>query len=347
MMKKVFLIVLLLLCLTVPTSASEWTAPEVTGEASQRMPDRVDSFGEGIWYILRTTFSQIAPSISECTGVCLSLIAACMLLSLLRSFEGPGQAAAQLCGVVAVACILLRPTHTMITLGVETVQTLSEYNKLLLPVLTAALAAQGGTTTSAALYTATTLFDTVLSGLLVSCMVPMVYIYLALSVVNAAVGDGTIAAVRNQTKSLLTWGLKISLYAFTGYISVSGVVSGTVDAAAVKAAKLGISSAVPVVGSILSDASESILVSAGIVKNSVGIYGLFAVLAIVIAPFLRIAVQYGLVKLTSGICAMFAEKRLTDLMTDYCTGMGLLLAITGTVSLILLISVVCFLKGMG
>ena len=74
--------------------------------------------------------------------------------------------------------------------------------------------------------------------------------------------------------------MKIVLYAFTGYIGFTGVVSGTTDAMAMKAAKLTISGAVPVVGGILSDASEAVLVSAGIMKNAAGVYGILAVLAI-------------------------------------------------------------------
>ena len=42
-------------------------------------------------------------------------------------------------------------------------------------------------------------------------------------------------------------------------MSITGVISGTVDAAALKAAKIGISGAVPVVGNIFADATETIV----------------------------------------------------------------------------------------
>ena len=130
-------------------------------------------------------------------------------------------------------------------------------------------------------------------------------------------------------------------------MGITGVISGTTDAATLKAAKLTISGVVPVVGGILSDASEAVLVSAGLVRNAAGIYGIFAILAIFLTPFLRIGCHYLLLKLTGTLCAVFGVKRCTDLIGDFTTAMGLLLAMTGSVCLLQLISTVCFLRGVG
>jgi stage III sporulation protein AE len=102
---------------------------------------------------------------------------------------------------------------------------------------------------------------------------------------------------------------------------------------------------VPVVGSILSDASEAVLVSAGLMKNAVGIYGLLVVIALWIGPFLQIGIQYLMLKATAGICEMFGTKQIAELMKDFSSAMGLVLAMTGTVCLIFIISTICFLKG--
>ena len=145
----------------------------------------------------------------------------------------------------------------------------------------------------------------------------------------------------------MTWSLKILLYAFTGYISVTGVVSGTADAAALKVAKMTISGMVPVVGGILSDASEAVLVGAGTVKNATGVYGMFAVMAMALAPFVKIAAHYLLLKGTAALCHIFSDKKASDLIGDYATALGFLLAMTGAGCLILMISITCFLKGLG
>ena len=145
----------------------------------------------------------------------------------------------------------------------------------------------------------------------------------------------------------MTWGLKITLYLFTGYIGLTGVISGSTDAAALKATKITISSMVPVVGGILADASEAVLVSAELMKNAAGIYGILAIIAIFIAPFFEIGMQYLILKATAAVTKVFGVKYLSDLIGDFSSTMGLLLAMTGAVCLMLLISTICFMRSMG
>lgn len=346
-MKKLILVVLLLIGLTIPANALEITAPTVPDSAQELMPVDTESFGEGLWYVFKSAVQALQPDIADACGSCLMVIAAVMLTSLLGSFPGTAKSVAELAGTVAVACLLLSSANSLISAATETITELSDYGKLLLPVMTAAMAAEGGITGSAALYTGTALFDAVLGSLISAVLIPMVYTFLALATANSALGQDLLKKLRDFVKWLVTWCLKIILYVFTGYMSITGVVSGTTDQAAVKAAKLTISGMVPVVGGILSDASETILVSAGVVKSAAGVYGLLAVLAIAVGPFLRIGVHYLLLKLTGAVCGVFAGKKTTELIQDFSTAMGLLLAMTGAVCLLLLISTVCFLKGVG
>ncbi len=346
-MKKLILIVLLLIGLAVPASAADLTAPEAPDTVIDLLPEDRDSFGEGLWYVVKSSIALLRPDIAEVAATCLSLVAVVLMISVLRSFDGAGKPVVEQCGVVVISCLLLKPSNALIALGAETVQQISDYAALLLPVMTAAMAAQGGTVSSGVLYTATAAVNSLLSSAVAKVLTPLVYIFLALAVVNAAVGDALMKKLRDFVKWLMTWGLKIALYIFTGYISITRVISGTTDQAALKATKLTISGMVPVVGGILSDASETVLLGAGVVKNSAGLYGMLAILAIAVGPFFRIGLQYLCLKLTAAICTVFADKKVTGIIEDFSGAMGLLLAMTGTLCLILLISIVCFLKGVG
>ena len=346
-MSKFLLVVILIFSLAIPSSAAELTAPTVPQSGREVMPEKTDSFGDGLLKLLENALGQLQPDLKEASRVSLGVVAAVMMVSLLQSFSGSVKTAAEFAGTTAIAAGLLLSANSLIRLAAETITEISEYGKLLLPVMTAAMAAQGGVSSSAALYTGTALFDAVLSSLISRLLVPMVYLFLALAVANSAMGEDLLKQMRDVAKGLISWCLKILLTVFTTYIAITGVVSGTTDAAALKATKVTISSVVPVVGGILSDASEAVLVSAGLMKNAAGIYGILAVLAVFLSPFLKIGVQYLILKLTAALCALFGAKRLTELIGDFSTAMGLLLAMTGSECLLLLISTVCFLKGVG
>ena len=346
-MRKCIVCLFILLILLQPVSAMEFTAPSAPASAQQYMPQENESFTEGVWYILRSAASVIRPEFNEAYAVCISLIAIVLLISVISGFGENSRGVLRLVGAVVIGVLLLEPTNTLISLGVRAITELSEYGKLMLPVMTAALAAQGGTTTSAALYTGTVFFNALLTTFITRMLIPALYIYLCLCVANSALDQDMLKKIRDFLKWLMTWSLKWVLYIFTGYIGITGVISGTVDASALKAVKIGISGMVPVVGSVLSDATETILVSAGLMKNAAGVYGIFVVLAVCVVPFLQIGIHYLLLKLSGAVCNIFGYKPAGDLIQDFSTGMGFILAMTGTVCMLLLISLVCYMKGMG
>lgn len=346
-MKKIMILITVCMLLAMPVSALEITAPPVPDSGADIMPEEPESFAEGLWQLVKALIPKIQPELAEAAQVCLSVIAAGLMISILQPMAGQGKKITELCGTLTIALVLLTPTQSFVQLGIHTVNELITYGKLLLPVMTAGLAAQGGVTKSAALYAGTAMFITVLGSLISALLVPAVYIYLALSVSNSAVGEEALKKLRELIKWCGTWILKLGLYIFTGYMGLTGVITGTADSAALKMTKSTISFAVPVIGNILSDASETVLVGAGVIKNAAGIYGMLAILAVFLEPFTKIGVQYLLLKLTGAICGVFSTKQVTGLIEDFSVAMGMLAAATGSICLMLLISTVCFMKGVG
>ena len=161
---------------------------------------------------------------------------------------------------------------------------------------------------------------------------------MAVSCACAAVGNPGLQKLAGLLKSAVSFLLTALLLAFVGYLTASGAIAGSVDAAAVKAAKLAISRAIPVVGGVLADASESVLAGAGALRGSVGAAGLLVVLAICMLPFLRLALQYLSYKAAGALCAAVAQPKLSALVDAIGSAFGLVLGMTGAGALILLVS---------
>ena len=326
---------------------TEFTAPVVPRSGASLMPENTDSFGEALLDLLGNAVSMFQPELVEAARTCLSILAVVMLICIIKLFPKAREKVTDFVAAIGISALLLQKSNSLVSMSAQTIQEISQYGKLLLPVMTSTMAAQGGITTSTALYVGTALFDTFLCSILTRLMIPAVFIYLALSIANAALGEDLLKKMADFVKWLSVWILKIVLYVFTGYMSITGVISGTTDAQALKAAKLTISGMVPVVGGILSDASEAVLVGAGMVRNAAGIYGILAVLSIFAGPFLKIGCHYLLIKMTGAICGVFGVKGCTELVSNFSTAMGLMLAMTGSVCLLQMISTVCFLRGVG
>ncbi len=344
-MKKILFAILIIFSLSLPVSAESIEVPDAPSEAQEYMPEEPQNFTEGLLYVLGKAMGNIAPELKASSGICISLIGIMLLCSIFRSFSGHSQKIIDLASALMIGLILMSPANVLIKLGISTINELNEYGKLFLPAMATALAAQGGTATSAALYTGTIAFTVVLSTVIRKLIVPLIYMHICLSIASCAMDDELLINLKSFSKWFVTWSLKIILYIFMAYISITGVVSGTADATAIKAVKLSISAFVPVVGSILSDASETILVGSAAVKNAAGIYGLFAMLCIWIGPFIKIGLQYVLLKSTGAVCTAFGNKKATDLIKDFSASMSLVLAMIGTLCLLLIIGTVCFMRG--
>ena len=318
--------------------------PPQLGDTGALSVPEAQTFGEGLMVILRDLIPLIRPDIHEAAGVCAGILCAVMLCSVLRTVSSDIEKVADIIAVTCIATVVLYSMDSMFRLAEETVTRMSGYSKLLIPVMTTALAAQGAPGTSAALCTGTLVADTVVIGAVSGALLPGVYIFIALAVAAAATGEEIMKKLRDMIHTLMTFFMKTSLSVFVAYMGMTGIISGTTDAAALKVTKATISMFVPVVGGVLSDAANSVLIGAKLAKNAAGLYGIFALLAIFLEPFLLIACHYLMLKLTASVCSIFGSKPVTELVGDISSGMGLLLGMTGAVCLLLLIGVICYMR---
>ena len=342
-----FCAALLVICLFILPVSAEIAAPSVPEAGRKLMPDQTESFSDGLRHILKELLPILRPELNQGLLTGAGLVAVCLLLSLVSAEGTDTGRTVELVGAVSIAALLLGNAHTMIRMAADTITEMSEYEKLLLPAVTAAMAAQGGVNSATALYAGSALFNTVLSTLLGKLLLPVQYLYLAAATAGAALGNDALKNMKNLLKGMLLWCMKTLLSLFTAYLGITGVVSGSADAAVVKAAKTTISTLIPIVGGILSDASEAVLVGAGGLRSAVGIYGILAILAVFLGPFSRIGVQFLILKGAGALCGLFGGKSATGLIDDFGDVMRMLLAMTGGMCLLLLVSSVCFLKGVG
>lgn len=302
-------------------------------------------WNEGLSQILDTG-SGAAPGIlrkAVRSGVLLLVVV--VLCALVEEFSKsvgtPGELdAGALAGALAVTAVAVADVHALVGMGREALEQMGGFSKVLLPTITAAAAASGAPGGAAARQLATMLFSDVLLTLIERLLLQMVYAYVAACTAYAALGNEGLKRVADLLKWAVRSILTGVLLTFVGYLTVSGVIAGSADAMTLKAAKLTISGMVPVVGGILSDAAETVLAGAGILRNTVGVFGMLGVLALCVVPFLQLGVHYLVYKLTAALAATVSGGRMSALIDRIGGAFGLVLGMTGASALLLLVSLV-------
>ena len=120
-------------------------------------------------------------------------------------------------------------------------QDLADLTKLLLPTMAAALAGCGGVFTASAWQVGTLFAADALTTLIHELLLLLVYCHIALASAGAALPESGLDKLADGLKKLISWLLCGAVTAFTLYLSVSGVLTGSADRAAVKAAQTAVS----------------------------------------------------------------------------------------------------------
>ena len=148
-----------------------------------------------------------------------------------------------LAGTLAVTAVAVADVNALLGMGTGAIARMTSFANVLLPTVAALTAATGAVTGAAARQLAAALFSDLLVNLIHGLLVPLLYGYIAASAAQAAVGENRLKRLADLLKWTVTTVLTVVTMAFVGYLTASGVVAGTADAATVKAAKFAISCA--------------------------------------------------------------------------------------------------------
>lgn len=239
-------------------------------------------------------------------------------------------------GALWVTAMAAGDLNALIGLGRETIAEISLLTKAVLPALAAAEAASGGVTAAAARQVAAVFFAGVLTAVIENILIPAVYLYIGIAAAGAVMEGEALDRLGELLKKAVGWALGGLLALYVSYLTVSGAIAGAADAHAVKLAKSAVSAAVPVVGGILSDAAESVLAGAGLLRGMAGTAGTLALLGVCLTPFLRLGGQYLFYQAASLVSAAAGPKKLTKLIAMLGDAFALVLAMTGASAVLLL-----------
>ena len=227
--------------------------------------NQTPDLNKGLSGLLTESRKSIAGILREGLQSCVILLVISLFVGVSKGVIGEGTVpfAIPIAASLAVTSVAVADTTMLIGLGSKMISDVEAFTKVLLPTMAAVTAASGFPAAAAAKQMAVMLFSDVLVSVINRLLMPLVYAYIASYTAYAALGNEGLKRIAGTLKWIITSVLAILLIVFVGYLSVSGVIAGTTDAIALKTAKFAVSSVVPVVGGILSDATETVLAGAG------------------------------------------------------------------------------------
>lgn len=125
---------------------------------------------------------------------------------------------------------------------------------------------------------------------------------------------------------------------FTGFLTLRNILSYSTDSLTVKGVKFLISSLIPVIGSSLSDAYSAVLGSINLMKGTLGVIGISALVLINIPALCEGVMHYGLMSLLSCFAEILGLFRASEVLRCFSSCVRILLLVCLFQVFILLIS---------
>ena len=350
-MRRTAFLLLTLALLTVPVCAVQ-----LPGELLDALPEEAAELAEGegiteegVQLLVQSFFDALRASLDRSLRGAVLLALTVLLTGAADGFASSlGENASRFVPLVGVLCVTTLSAgdlSSLIGLGTATMQDLADLTKLLLPTMAAALAGCGGVFTASAWQVGTLFAADALTTLIHELLLPLVYCHIALASAGAALPESGLDKLADGLKKLISWLLCGAVTAFTLYLSVSGVLTGSADRAAVKAAQAdlesdngsaAVSGAVPVVGSILAESAEMVLSAAHSLRAAIGAAGVLGVLIACLAPLVRLSVQFLLYRAAAFVSAVSGVKPLERLLEQLGDAFALVLGMTAACAALLL-----------
>lgn len=284
-MRRTAFLLLTLALLTVPVCAVQ-----LPGELLDALPEEAAALAEGegiteggVWLLVQSFFDALRASLDRSLRGAVLLALTVLLTGAADGFASSlGENASRFVPLVGVLCVTTLSAgdlSSLIGLGTATMQDLADLTKLLLPTMAAALAGCGGVFTASAWQVGHALCRRRAHNAHPRAAAPAGLLPHRSCLGGAALPESGLDKLADGLKKLISWLLCGAVTAFTLYLSVSGVLTGSADRAAVKAAQTAVSGAVPVVGSILAESAEMVLSAAHSLRAAIGAAGVLGVLA--------------------------------------------------------------------
>lgn len=245
---------------------------------------------------------------------------------------------------ILIITLIMTNFSSIITEMKTAVQNLTGFANTLIPLLITLMITTGNIVSSGMLQPILLLMVTFISNFMTNILIPIALVATALGIISKISDQAQVGKLSKFLNSSMVWILGTVLTLFVSVTSLEGGLTASVDGVTAKAAKTAISSVVPVVGSILGDAVNTIMGCSNIIKNAVGVVGILVIIAICIRPIIQLAALTITYYLGAALCEPIADEKVVGIMEQMGGTFKIFLAVLFALTVLLIIGIAIVMK---
>lgn len=272
-----------------------------------------ESLKEGLGRIF---FSELKFSLGLLSKILIITLISTILTNLQNSFEDSSiSQLANYFTYILIASLIIINFSELMDMAKLSVGRMVDFMQVLLPILLTLLIVAGGPTTKLMFHPM--ILGTVnILGIMVNTVIfPLIYFSFLVSLLSNLSQRAELGKLAELGRKIITFIITATFTIFIGVLTIYGL-STNIDGLTIRTAKFAVDSFVPIVGSFLSDAVDTVIGSSAILKNGIGIIGLIILITIIALPIIKVMVLLLAYSVIGAVIEPIASKNITKLFSD-------------------------------
>ena len=242
-------------------------------------------------------------------------------------------------GVLCVCSVCLLPLMNSVRLMGEAVSVCGGFMLAFVPVYAGIMIAGGGAASATGSQTLVFGAAQLIGRVADTALVPAAGGLMSLSAVSSLFSDLRLDGLIRAIQRAVNWVLGIGMTLFSALLTLGGAVTSATDSVAMRTTKFMTASFVPVVGGAVSEALSSVLTCVGVLRASVGAYGMIAMALTLLPALVQLLVWKLMLLLTAAVADVFGIDGVSRLLSGVGSVVGILIAVVVSVAVVFLVSI--------
>ena len=216
---------------------------------------------------------------------------------------------------MVIAILIIGSFNQLMDVVKDNINLMVSFMEILLPILLTFLIIAGGPSTKLLFHPMIIGVVNIIGVLVKSLIFPLIYFSFIVSILSNLSERIELKKLTELGRQVITFVITAVFTIFVGIISIYGL-STKIDGISIRTAKFAVDQFVPIVGGFLSDAVETVIGSSAILKNGIGIIGLFILILIIIFPIIKITVLLLVYKLIGAVIEPIVSSNISNFFSD-------------------------------
>ncbi len=289
----------------------------------------------GLFSLVKSQLTKPLQLLVMVVGV---ILVCSLITSVLHLEAGSASNLFSVIGVLCVCVVIIGPVTDVIEKAVGDIDKSGEFMLSFIPMFSGIIATTGAVTSA-------TFYSGVMLGLVnimlqatLNIVVPIIGIYFGFCIVGSINDTISVKGIISTFKTTILWALGFVFTIFIGIMSLQGVITSTGDTMAIKTAKFMFGSFIPIIGATISEAFNSIQGCVGIIKSTVGAFGVMSIAVIYLPLIINLWIMICALKISSAVSEIFSNFKIKSVLDGASSVLVIICAVVIFIALLMIVS---------